>query len=74
MKVTFPGLLFLVFLVLKLTNVINWSWWWVTAPLTIPLALLVLAGIMYVIGLALEGPEEKAARQLRTLSKRLSRR
>ena len=25
--------LFLVFLVLKLTNVITWSWWWVTAPL-----------------------------------------
>lgn len=27
------GLLFLVFLVLKLCKVINWSWWWVTAPL-----------------------------------------
>ena len=27
------GLLFVVFLVLKLCNVINWSWWWVTAPL-----------------------------------------
>lgn len=29
----FLGLLFIVFLVLKLTNVIDWSWWWVTAPL-----------------------------------------
>jgi len=29
----FPGLLFLVFLVLKLTGVINWSWIWVFAPL-----------------------------------------
>lgn len=27
------GLLFLLFLTLKLTNVIDWSWWWVTAPL-----------------------------------------
>ena len=27
------GLLFLVFLVLKLTGVITWSWWWITAPL-----------------------------------------
>jgi hypothetical protein len=27
--------LFLVFLVLKLTEVIDWSWWWVTAPLWI---------------------------------------
>jgi len=28
-----PTLLFLIFLVLKLTGVITWSWWWVTAPL-----------------------------------------
>jgi len=28
-----PGLLFITFLVLKLTDVIDWSWWWVTAPL-----------------------------------------
>lgn len=26
-------LLFLVFLTLKLCGVIEWSWWWVTAPL-----------------------------------------
>ena len=25
--------LFIVFLVLKLTDVIDWSWWWVTLPL-----------------------------------------
>ncbi|MCY4132210.1 MAG: hypothetical protein OXF39_06140 [Nitrospira sp.] len=25
--------LFLLLTVLKLTNVIDWSWWWVTAPL-----------------------------------------
>lgn len=29
----FLGILFIVFLVLKLTRVIDWSWWWVTAPL-----------------------------------------
>ena len=28
-------ILFLIFLVLKLTNYIDWSWWWVTAPLWI---------------------------------------
>jgi phosphoglycerol transferase MdoB-like AlkP superfamily enzyme len=32
------GVLFVVFLVLKLTKVIDWSWWWVTAPLWIPTA------------------------------------
>ena len=31
--VGFFGLLFIVFLVLKLTGIIKWSWWWVTAPL-----------------------------------------
>jgi hypothetical protein len=31
--VGFTGLLFITFLVLKLTHVIDWSWWWVTAPL-----------------------------------------
>jgi hypothetical protein len=30
------GVLFVVFLVLKLTHNIDWSWWWVTAPLWIP--------------------------------------
>lgn len=32
---SFPlaSILFVVFLVLKLTDVIDWSWWWVTAPL-----------------------------------------
>jgi hypothetical protein len=32
--------LFVVFLVLKLTGNIDWSWWWVTSPLWIPIALL----------------------------------
>jgi len=39
--VNFTGLLFIVFLVLKLTHVIDWSWWWVTAPLwAIPVLLI----------------------------------
>lgn len=33
MKLTFPSVLFLIFLVLKLTGHIDWSWWWVSAPL-----------------------------------------
>lgn len=36
---SFSSVLFLVFLVLKLTNAIDWSWWWVTAPLWIPISL-----------------------------------
>lgn len=30
-----PVVLFLIFMVLKLTDNIDWSWWWVTAPLWI---------------------------------------
>ena len=37
--VSFNGLLFITFLVLKLTGVINWSWIWVTAPLWIPFSI-----------------------------------
>lgn len=45
---SFLNLLFLTFLVLKLTKVIDWSWWWVTAPLWIPVGLVL--GIL-VVGL-----------------------
>ena len=31
--ISLMGLLFITFLVLKLTDVIDWSWWWVTVPL-----------------------------------------
>lgn len=36
--------LFLIFLILKLTNNIDWSWWWVTSPIWIPLGLLGIVG------------------------------
>jgi hypothetical protein len=42
--------LFIVFLVLKLTNSIDWSWWWVTSPLWIPLALgLAIVGFVFLV-------------------------
>ena len=46
-----PGLLFLLFTTLKLTGVINWSWWWVTAPLWISpllIILIVALGLIFV--------------------------
>ena len=33
--------MFLIFLTLKLTHVIDWSWWWVTCPFWAPLALVI---------------------------------
>ena len=37
----FAGLLAIVFITLKLTGYIAWSWWWVLSPLWIPLAFVV---------------------------------
>ena len=48
MKIGLAGLTFIVFLVLKLTDVIDWSWWWVTSPLWIGYGLGLIA--LFVIG------------------------
>ena len=48
--VNFFELLAIVFIALKLTHVINWSWWWVLSPLWVP-ALIAFAIVMiYIIG------------------------
>lgn len=51
--VGFGGLLTTVFIVLKLTHVIDWSWWWVLSPLWIGVGLciviLLVVGIIYAI-------------------------
>lgn len=44
-------LLFVVFLVLKLTHVIGWSWWLVTVPLWGPsAAVLAVVAVLFAIG------------------------
>lgn len=51
--VSFCGLLAIAFIVLKLCGVISWSWWWVLAPLWIPvavaLAAVALVGVVIVL-------------------------
>lgn len=42
----FPGLLTIVFIVLKLTGHINWSWVWVLAPLWGGIALVILMALI----------------------------
>lgn len=46
----FPGLLAIVFITLKLTGYIGWSWWWVLAPLWIGWA---LVGVFFLLALLL---------------------
>lgn len=42
----FGGALALLFIALKLTGVIAWSWWWVLAPLWVPFAIVLLIAIV----------------------------
>jgi hypothetical protein len=55
-SVNFPflGILTLIFITLKLTGHIAWSWWWVLSPLWIPvvivLVIAIIAGIVIAFG------------------------
>jgi hypothetical protein len=47
----FVGLLTIVFIVLKLTGVISWSWWWVFSPVWISalfVLFVVLVGVLII--------------------------
>lgn len=41
-----PVVVFVVFLILKLTNLVTWSWWWITSPLWIVAALVVVLAVI----------------------------
>ena len=43
-QVSFLGLLTILFIGLKLTETITWSWWWVLSPIWIPWALVLVIG------------------------------
>ena len=49
-SINFLGLLTILFITLKLTNVIDWSWWWVLSPLWLPvvivLAIIAIVGVV----------------------------
>ena len=47
--VIMPNALFLVFLVLKLTGVSDWSWWWITSPIWIGVILAIVTAIVITI-------------------------
>ena len=47
----FTGMLTILFIGLKLTNVIDWSWWWVLSP---PLIGLLLGVTLITIGVLIE--------------------
>ena len=48
--VGFLSVLALIFITLKLIGIIKWSWWWVLAPLWIPMAIVIcLIGICLIV-------------------------
>ena len=49
-NIGFWSILGIVFLVLKLTHVIDWSWWWVLAPFWIPFTIFMVTA-MAMIGI-----------------------
>jgi hypothetical protein len=42
----FSGLLTIVFIVLKLCHVIDWSWWWVLSPIWGVFAIAIVIGVI----------------------------
>ena len=56
----FLELMFLMFLGLKIAGFIDWSWWWVFAPVWVPLLLVVVGiGIAFIIAVISASPKEK---------------
>jgi len=58
---SFASALTITFIILKLCNIITWSWWWVTAPIWLPIvasvgliiALAIIAIVLYIVYLAI---------------------
>lgn len=49
----FTGLLTILFIGLKLTGVISWSWWWVLSPLWISFALFLCVVVIAMVVVSL---------------------
>lgn len=48
-NVGFTGLLTLLFIALKLTDIIDWSWWWVLSPVWIGFSLSLIVALLIVL-------------------------
>lgn len=47
----FPGLLTIAFIVLKLCNIINWSWLWILSPIWISFGIWLIVATIIIITL-----------------------
>lgn len=53
-KIGIVPLLTIVFMTLKLCNVIDWSWWWVFSPVIVASALFIVGLVFQIIEAVLE--------------------
>lgn len=64
----FFGALTLLFVGLKLGDVITWSWWWVLCPMWFPAAVVLLAFIFFgIIIRVADSKADRAARKVRDM-------
>ena len=45
----FTFIVFVVFLILKLTNVVNWNWFWICSPVIINMGVVVLGTLLMIL-------------------------
>lgn len=64
----------LLFVALKLTDKIAWSWWVVLAPLWVGHAIVAFAACVQVILWLMMTPQERALLRLKTVAEELARR
>lgn len=55
----FSGLLTLLFIALKLCKVIDWSWWWVLAPVWISIGIVLVIVVVAVLVTVIPGRIKK---------------
>ena len=59
----FTGLLTIAFIVLKLTKVIDWSWWWVLSPIWISAAIVVFIIAIAIVAAFISDHRKKKRRE-----------
>lgn len=59
MRIGFFGLLAILFIGLKLTGYIAWSWFWVLSPILVPITLLILWFVLIIMCMVITEPNGK---------------
>lgn len=57
------GIPFYILLTLKLTGVVQWSWWWITLPIWLPLILFALLAVAFCVLMLLQMGKGKYRRK-----------